>query len=72
MVKVKLYSQDGNIIREWKAHWHDWIWNYTGIQFAISDGKDGETKIIIKGGIVIIEDLNEESQTGQSSGLNSL
>jgi len=62
MVKIVLYSQDGNRIREWRAHWYDWIWDYTGIQFAIPDtlGKDGETKVIIKGGIVIIEELNEK------------
>ena len=73
MVKILLYSQDGNIVREWKAHWYDWIWDYTGIQFTITDPLAGETKIIVKGGIVIIEELSEkESQTGQSSGFNCL
>ena len=73
MVKIVLYSQGGNRIREWRAHWYDWIWDYTGIQFAITDPLAGETKIIVKGGIVIIEELNEkENKAGQSSGFNSL
>ena len=67
MVKIVLYSQDGKYMREWRAHWYDWMWDYTGIQFTISvfdKNKrpilDKETKVIVKGGIVIIEELNEK------------
>lgn len=62
MVKISLYSNNGMYMREWKSNWYDWIWDYTGIQFYISDklGKNEESKVIVKGGIVIIEELIEE------------
>lgn len=68
MVKVKLYSNDGKYMKEWEAYWYEWVADYRGIQLGAvkKDAKThqyseaDEKKIIIKGGIVIIEELNEK------------
>ena len=63
MYKITLYTNDGKWMEEWKVNSYDPVWNYNAIKFYIDgDGEveDEERIVIVRGGILIVEELPNE------------
>ncbi len=66
MYKIKLYTQNGNFMNEWKCSFFEPSWDYKAVRLYMIEGEE-EKEVIISGGIIIVEEIPGEKQVKKSA-----